>query len=133
MATRRKSPVASDAALHAGRFAHPFYTPLPPAERQPVAGMTRMTDWSKKQLGPVPAVARAGVMTVAEVIGELGVAEIQTGGEIRFHALGDSGGVGMVEEIEQVGDDMATDYTPTGGSVNPAFMLHLGDVIYGTD
>src|SRR5690349_14923995 len=128
MATRKKSPVASDAALHAGRFAHPFYTPLPPEERQPVAGLTRTTDWSKQQLGPVPPVARGGVMARAVVVGAPGVAEIQAAGEIRFHALGDSG-VGSAQEAEQVGDDMATDYTPTGGSVNPAFMLHLGDVI----
>jgi hypothetical protein len=114
------------------RFAHPFFTATPVAERRPIRGMTRMTDWSKKQLGPVPRVKRGGVMTLAEVIGAPGVAEIQNAGEIRFHALGDSG-VGSAHEAELVGDDMATDYTPAGGAANPAFLFHLGDVIYGTD
>ncbi len=69
-------------------------------------------------------------MTLGEVIGDAGVAEIETAGEIRFHALGDSG-VGHADEAEQVSDEMAGDYRPTGGGVNPAFMFHLGDVIYG--
>jgi hypothetical protein len=132
MAATKKKPVAAGAPSNAGRFAHPFFTPTPLSERQPIQGMTRMTDWSKQQLGPVPPVTRGGVMTLADVIGAPGVTEIQSAGEIRFHALGDSG-VGSAHEAEQVGDDMATDYTPTGGSVNPAFMFHLGDVIYGTD
>ena len=36
MATRKRTTVAAGAASHVGRFAHPFYTPLPPSERQPV-------------------------------------------------------------------------------------------------
>src|SRR5690242_18850390 len=71
-------------------------------------------------------------MTLAEFIGAPGVAEIQNAGEIRFHASGDSG-VGSAHVAELVGDDMATDYTPAGGAANPAFLFHLGDVIYGTD
>jgi hypothetical protein len=69
-------------------------------------------------------------MTLAEVIGDAGVAEIEATGEFRFHALGDSG-VGDAHDAEQVSDEMAGDYTPTGGGFNPAFLLHLGDVIYG--
>ncbi len=61
-----------------------------------------------------------------------GVAEIEAVGEIRFHALGDSG-VGNAQEAEQVSEEIVGDYTPSGGGLNPAFMLHLGDVIYGTD
>jgi Calcineurin-like phosphoesterase len=119
------------AAPHpAGRFAHPFYTATPLSERKPVDGMTQMTDWSKKQLGPVPPVVRGGVMTLAEVIGDAGASEIEAIGEIRFHALGDSGN-GNATEAEQVSEEMSGDYTPTGGGVNPAFMLHLGDVVYG--
>jgi 3',5'-cyclic AMP phosphodiesterase CpdA len=69
-------------------------------------------------------------MTLAEVIGDPGAAEIEATGEFRFHALGDSG-VGHANEAEQVSDEMAGDYTPTGGGFNPAFLFHLGDVIYG--
>jgi Calcineurin-like phosphoesterase len=124
-------PTPAPAAPHrAGRFAHPFFTPLPVAERQPVNGLTRMTDWSRQHLGPVPPPVRGGVMTLAEVIGDAGAAEVETTGEIRFHALGDSG-VGHAHEAEMVSEEMAVDYTPTGGGFNPAFLFHLGDIIYG--
>jgi hypothetical protein len=116
----------------AGRYAHPFYTSTPPAQRQPVNGMTRMTDWSKQQLGPVPPTAHGGTMTLADVIGAAGAAEIQAAGEIRFHVLGDSG-QGNAQEAEQISVEMAGDYKPTGGGVNPALLLHVGDVLYGPD
>ena len=114
------------------RYAHPFFTTTPPAQRAPVNGNKRLTDWSKQQLGPVPPVLRGGRMDLTEVIGAAGVTEIEGVGEIRFHALGDSG-VGMAHEAEQVGDEMATDYKAGAGGLNPAFLLHLGDVIYGPD
>src|SRR5262249_36495244 len=41
--------------------------------------------------------------------------------------------VGQAHEAEEVSDAMAGDYTPTGGGVNPAFLFHLGDIIYGVD
>lgn len=115
---------------HVGRFAHPFFTSAPPSARRPFDGSTRMTEWSRLHLGPIPPVVRGGVMTLSEVIGDAGTAEIEAAGEIRFHALGDSG-VGHADEAEQVSEEMAGDYTPTGGAFNPAFLLHLGDVIYG--
>ena len=89
-----------------------------------------MTDWSKQQLGPIPAVARGGRMDLSEVIGAAGVKEIEDLGEIRFHALGDSG-VGQAHESQLVSDELATDYEAGGGGLNPAFLFHLGDVIYG--
>jgi hypothetical protein len=89
-----------------------------------------MTQWSKKQLGPVPPVKGDGVMDLSGIIGFDGVDEIQKLGEIRFHALGDSG-VGHAEEAEKVAEEMATDFKPSAGSLNPAFLFHLGDVIYG--
>jgi Calcineurin-like phosphoesterase len=115
-----------------GRFAHPFFTTTPPSERTPINGFTRMTDWSKQQLGPIPPVLRNGRIALTDVIGAAGVTEIDGVGEIRFHALGDSG-VGMAQEAEQVSDEMAKDYQPDAGGLNPAFLLHLGDVIYGPD
>ncbi|HEX4588824.1 MAG TPA: metallophosphoesterase, partial [Gemmataceae bacterium] len=116
----------------AGRFAHPFFTAAPPSERQPVGGLIRMTDWSRQQLGPVPPVARGGLMTLTDVIGAAGAAEVEAAGAIRFHALGDTG-VGQADDAERVSEEMAGDYTPTGGGLNPAFLFHLGDIIYGTD
>jgi len=71
-------------------------------------------------------------MTLPEIIGEPGTQEITDVGEIRFHALGDSG-VGQAVEAEAIGDDMATDFDPSAGGLNPAFLFHLGDVVYGPD
>jgi calcineurin-like phosphoesterase family protein len=113
-----------------GRFAHPFFTSTPPSERQPVNGLRRMTDWSRQHLGPIPPIKRDGIMTLADVIGDAGAAQIESVGQFRFHALGDSG-VGSAHEAELVSEEMAGDYTPTGGGLNPAFLFHLGDVIYG--
>lgn len=112
------------------RYAHPFFLPAAHSARQPLKGHRRMTDWSKEQLGPVPPVAGEGVMTLADIIGVDGVQEIEQLGEIRFHALGDSG-VGYAEEAERVAEDMATDYKAGTGALNPAFLFHLGDVVYG--
>lgn len=114
------------------RYAHPFYLPAPHASRQPIHGQTRMTDWSKLQLGLIPAVTNKGAMALDDVIGADGQKEIESAGELRFHALGDSG-VGSAQEAENVSDEMATDFQPGAGGVNPAFLLHLGDVIYGPD
>jgi hypothetical protein len=115
------------------RFAHPFFVSAPPAERQPNAhGHRRMTDWSKEQLGPVPRPERQGRIALSDIIGVAGVQEIEQVGEIRFHALGDTG-VNHAQEAEQVAEDMATDYNPAAGGLNPAFLFHLGDVIYGPD
>jgi len=114
------------------RYAHPFYLPTPAKERQPIDGQTRMTDWSKLQLGPIPPVLRQGKMQLSDIIGAEGVKEIEDLGEIRLHALGDSG-VGEAHAAQQVADEMATDFKPEAGGLNPAFLLHLGDVIYGND
>ena len=114
------------------RFAQPFFVPAPPAEREPVNGHTRMTDWSKLQLGPLPAVTRGGKWDLSEIIGAEGAKEIEDLGEIRFHALGDTG-VNTAHEAQLVAEEMATDYNPSAGGLNPAFLFHLGDVIYGND
>jgi hypothetical protein len=114
------------------RYAHPFFLPAPAASRTPIHGNSRMTDWSKLQLGPLPPVKNKGGMTLDSIIGAAGAKEIEQAGEIRFHALGDSG-VGNAHEAEMVSDEMATDFQAGAGGVNPAFLLHLGDVVYGPD
>ncbi len=114
------------------RFAHPFFLPAPPAQRLLINGHASITGWSKKQLGPIPPAVRGGKMDLSEVIGAVGVKEIEDLGEIRFHALGDSG-VGNAHEAQQISDEMATDFTAGSGALNPAFLFHLGDVIYGND
>jgi len=131
MAPARPNPLTST-SYSRQRYAHPFYLPAPHTSRQPINGQSRMTDWSKQQLGLIPPVKKDGSMTLDDVIGADGSKEIEQAGELRFHALGDSG-VGSAQDAENVSDDMATDYQPGAGGVNPAFLLHLGDVIYGPD
>jgi hypothetical protein len=127
----RSNNLSTSTSYSRQRYAHPFFLPAEPAARQPTSsGHTRMTQWSKEQLGPVPAVKGNGVIDLADVIGSDGVAEVEQLGEIRFHALGDSG-VNHAEEAEKVAEEMATDYRPGAGSLNPSFLFHLGDVIYG--
>ena len=71
-------------------------------------------------------------MSLSDVIGTAGTREVEALGEIRFHALGDTG-VGHASAAQTVADDMATDYKAGAGALNPAFLFHLGDVIYGND
>ena len=54
------------------RYAHPFFLSASHEARQPINGHARMTDWSKKQLGPVPPVKGQGVMSLSDVIGNDG-------------------------------------------------------------
>jgi hypothetical protein len=126
----RSKDLSTSTVYSRERYAHPFYLPAEPAERQPINGHTRMTQWSKSQLGPVPPVKRDGLIDLADVIGADGVAQVAQLGEIRFHALGDSG-VNHAEEAEKVAEDMSTDYKAGAGSQNPSFLFHLGDVVYG--
>jgi hypothetical protein len=114
------------------RYAHPFYAPPESTGSAPGASGKNLTAWSKSQLGPIPPMDGDGVIKLESIIGTDAINEIEQLGEIRFHTLGDSG-VGHADEAEQVADDMATDYKPDAGALNPAFLFHLGDVIYGPD
>lgn len=120
----------------ASRYAHPYYAARPaPAlapltAAAPAAAPAGLTDWSKLQLGPIPPVRNNGQFALADIIGADGAHEIEQLGEIRFHALGDSG-VGDAKDAEQVAEEMASDFSPSGGGLNPAFLFHLGDVVYG--
>jgi len=114
------------------RYAHPFFLPVPPSEREPFDGHIQITGWSKAQLGPIPRVRKNGRMDLSDLIGRAGSREVEALGEIRFHALGDTG-VGHASAAQTVADDMAIDYKAGAGAVNPAFLFHLGDIIYGND
>ena len=46
--------------------------------------------------------------------------------------MGDSG-VNHATDAELIAEDMTTDFKVSGGGLNPAFMFHLGDVVYGPD
>jgi hypothetical protein len=114
------------------RFAHPFFTDIPTASRKPFNGHKRMIDWSKEHLGPIFPSGGDQRMDLSDIIGNDGVKEIQDLGEIRFHSVGDTG-VNHAEKAEEVADEMSTDFHPSAGGLNPAFLFHLGDVVYGPD
>ncbi|SRR6266566_3814856 len=74
------------------RFAHPFFSPTPAAERKVVPGVgTRLLDHIKGNLQPLPAPTRPPVMTLADIIGAQGAQDIERSGSISFHAVGDTG------------------------------------------
>jgi len=68
-------------------------------------------------------------MTLDEVLGTPAVQTIQASGTIVFHCIGDTGGVKEPAHQFAVADAMTADYenNKTGP---PAFLYHLGDVVY---
>jgi hypothetical protein len=118
------------------RFAHPFFTTTPPAQRtvSPATNTKSLSQFASQKLGPIPKPTRDPTMQLKEIIGQPGTDEIQAAGAIRLHAMGDTGRPGGANAPqEQVAEGMSSDYNPTAGGQNPALLLHLGDVIYGHD
>src|SRR5260370_13993391 len=118
------------------RFAHPFFTATPPAQRavNPATNTTNLRQFASQQLGPIPKPTRDPTMQLQDIIGQPGTDEIHAAGAIKFHAMGDTGRPGGANtQQEQVADGMTGDYNPAAGGNNPALLLHLGDVIYGHD
>ncbi len=113
------------------RFAHPFFTDTPVAEREMVPGVgIRLTDFVKANLEPIPEPIRnPPVMELQEVIGSDGVAGITTARSIVFHATGDTGELAGNSQ-QMVADAMTSDYDITHPENSPAFFYHLGDVDY---
>jgi hypothetical protein len=91
-----------------------------------------LSDWKKANLGLLPPVKNNGQMTLTDIIGTEGVSQIEQLGELRFHALGDSGAT-HGDDAELVAEEMTTDFKPGADALNPAFLFHLGDIVYGPD
>jgi predicted phosphodiesterase len=68
-------------------------------------------------------------ITLQSFFGDSAIKNIQSHGEIIFHAVGDSG-VGTSEQ-ESVARAMARDVNNEHHELGPSFLLHLGDIIYG--
>jgi len=115
------------------RYAHPFFTATPPARRSasPALRASRMSQWVSQKLGPIPKPTRTPVMDLSGIIGAQGEQDIQKAGAILFHATGDTGRPSGSSEQEQIALQMTNEYSTAAGVNNPAFFLHLGDVIYG--
>lgn len=114
------------------RYAHPFFAKdKASTDRQAAHANTNTSEaFSRANLGPIPKPSRDPEMTLEEIVGTAGVAEIEAAGAIRFHCVGDTGQPnGRSQEL--VAEGMAADFHPEGKGSNPAFLFHLGDVIYG--
>jgi hypothetical protein len=116
------------------RFAHPFFTPKPVAERKAVPGVgKRMTDHIEGTLLAIPnPIRNPPTMSLDEIIGQQSSASIAATGSIMFHAVGDTGHAGgSTEDMQEyVADAMTKDYDIVNPDASPAFFLHLGDVNY---
>src|SRR5262249_53461922 len=112
------------ATLLPSRYARPLAVSVPAATVIPRAHQPA-------ELQTVPPLRGSGVISLADVVGTPGANEIAAAGAMRFHAMGDTGGRGSRGAQESVARHMTGDFSPTGAGLNPAFCLHLGDVIYG--
>ena len=113
------------------RFAHPFFefTPANSSSPQP-ADAAAIATFSQQHLEQIPAPKRKPPeMTLDDVIGHAGAAAVKASGKMIFHAFGDSGNP-QVENQEMVADAMTAEYDTTQPAASPAFLFHMGDVIY---
>jgi hypothetical protein len=75
------------------------------------------------------------VFSLASALGSQGPADaaaIQKAGQIVFHAIGDSGAssTGKLTNEENVADHLTNDFHTSAAANRPAFLFHLGDIIY---
>lgn len=88
-------------------------------------------------LPPLPFPKASGgdepVLELADVIGPKGkalVEKINGYGQIVFHAVGDTGNTRSTGPQNEVADKMVSDYDDPDPKNVPAFLYHLGDVVY---
>ncbi len=129
---KAKSPKSKKRGAAPLRFAHPFFTTTPVAQRTPVPGIgTSLIDHIEGNLEPVPAIKGNSVMQLADIIGAQASQEIAASGSISFHSVGDTGKSANSPQGD-VAEAMATDFDASKPqTASPAFFFHLGDVIYG--
>jgi hypothetical protein len=85
-----------------------------------------------QQTEPIPAPrVDPPVMDLSDVIGADGVAQIQATGQLVFHSAGDTGGIVKPDPQLAVADALCADLAnKTYATGLPAFLYHLGDVVY---
>ena len=72
---------------------------------------------------------------LASAFGSQGPADVQAiedSGQIVFHAVGDTGAAYLTKLVneETVADRLTNDFHTSKGADRPAFLFHLGDIIY---
>jgi len=113
------------------RFAHPFFTTTPKSRRRSIPHVGKgLAEYPSKAwlLEPIPPPKREPTMILDNIIGKDGLQQIQRSGSITFHAVGDTGSPDTMTEI--ISGAMADDYNIADPATAPAFLFHLGDVIY---
>ena len=95
-----------------------------------LTGDSGVTASSVLQNIPPPRV-NPPVISLDSVLGADTVAQIQKTGGIALHVVGDTGGIKTPEHQFAVADALATDLEgATYATGRPAFLYHLGDVVY---
>lgn len=81
---------------------------------------------------PPPRGGTEPQLTLEQVFGgnATAIANIESNGQIVFHATGDCGSVTGPQTQNQVSDKMVSDFNETAAMEIPQFFLMLGDVIY---
>jgi hypothetical protein len=82
---------------------------------------------------PIPAPRLSPpVMDLGDVLAAEDITEIQSSGQLVFHAVGDTGGIKQPEPQLAVADALCADIASFDGYAagQPAFFYHLGDVVY---
>ncbi len=69
-------------------------------------------------------------MALADILGSTTFQAIQRAGQIVFHSTGDSGSVNGPATQSLVADKMVADFADEQPADRPAFLFHLGDVVY---
>jgi len=126
-----KKPKTKSAQSSPLRFAHPYF--VPPETRTNQAHLGRMLDHIIGTLNPIPVPKRPPEFQLSDIIGVSSTAEIEANGSIHFHAVGDTGLPAQPAQTpqEMVAAAMTADYNVAQPAASPAFLFHLGDVIYG--
>jgi hypothetical protein len=113
------------------RYANPYFENAASAspKAHSVYG-TKASDFAQTKLNPFPAGLSANpVFDLESVIGAPAVADIQNSGSIIIQSAGDTGHGPHSPEVT-VADAMAQAFNAKDHTQSPAFLLHLGDVIY---
>lgn len=113
------------------RFSHPFFTTTPKSQRKAIPGVGKgLAEYPSNAwlLEKIPPPRRDPTMTLDQVIGTAGLKQVQQAGQITFHAVGDTGSPDTMTEI--ISGAMADEYDISNPGSAPAFLFHLGDVIY---
>jgi len=79
---------------------------------------------------PSPTGSAPYHLTLDSVIGADAMQRIITSGNLVFHTVGDTGGVNETTDQENVASYLEKDFAATPSASDPAFIYHLGDVIY---